>query len=102
MTRPSKRYLLVASAGEMTARDTEDLARVLEPRHGRVKVIPVEGNRRAVIVKTTNEQVAEMQGTVAGLAIGGMGLTPILTSGAIGKLKKRAREMGATEVGQVP
>lgn len=70
-------------------------------RHGKAKVIPVVGNRRAVIVKTTSDAAGPMRERSGSLKLGGKPLAAVLTSGAIGKLKKRAKASAVATDGQV-
>ena len=86
--------------GELSDAERNLLASVLERRHGKVKVIAVEGNPRAVIVKTTDDVVPLLREEGAALSVGGSRLAPVLTSGAVGKLKRRATEVAA--YGEVP
>jgi hypothetical protein len=74
-------------------------AKSLWGEFGDLKVILVDGNPRAVIVKTTFE-VARRMREAGGVSVpGGRRLVPVLTSGAVGNLKRRARE--AVTDGQV-
>ena len=88
---PPRRYVLLES--EATFAEVEkDLAEYFRRRHGTVKLIPVRGNPRAVIVRTTVQVAAELKGLREGFVVQGVRLTPVLTSGAVGNLKKRAAE----------
>ncbi len=98
----SKRYVLLMADGEVTEEDRKTLDRILEGRYGKVKVIPVASNPRAVIVKTTNSVAPLLRDSGGQITLGGKPLTTLLTSGSIGKLKKRAAESRATENGKVP
>ena len=95
----SKRYILFAADGELTGADIKELATLVERRHHGAKVIEVAGNPRAVILKTTNEAAPLLRVPQAGLTVGGKRLTSVLTSGAVGNLKRRAS--GAKGNGQV-
>ena len=68
------------------------LAKLLGSEFGGVKVFGVDGNPRAVIVKGTVESARRLREACVTGVIGGMKMTPVLTSGAVGNLKKRARE----------
>ncbi|MDG6991046.1 MAG: hypothetical protein JRM99_06455 [Nitrososphaerota archaeon] len=70
----------------------DDLARTLEGTYGPVKVFGVEGNPRAVIVKTDVHNSTLMRERGDAFGVGGKKLSPVLTSGAVGNLKRRARE----------
>lgn len=85
---------MVADA-DLSEAERKGLSAILEGRHGKVKLIAVEGNPRAVIVKTTNEVAPLLRSPENGLAIGGKKLTSVLTSGAVGNLKRRASEAAA-------
>jgi hypothetical protein len=80
---------------DLSEEEWKELSGVLEGRHGKLKLIPVEGNRRAVIVKTTNEAAPLIRDRDDGLRVGGKELQTVLTSGAIGKLKRRASSPAA-------
>jgi len=96
----SKRYVLLVADGELSEAERKDLQAVLEARHGSVKLIFVRGNARAVIVRTTNDVVPLLRDPGRPLKVGGKKLETVLTSGAVGNLKRRASE--ATGHGQVP
>lgn len=91
----SKRYVLIVSDSELSDSDRMDLAAVLEARYGKATVIPVDGNSRAVIVKTTGASVALIRRDCEQLRVGGMHLTTVLGSGSIAKLKSRASSSDA-------
>jgi hypothetical protein len=55
-----------------------------------VKLIKVQGAANALIVKTTSDEATEIRRRSGRLGIAGAQLATVLTSGAIGKLKKRA------------
>ena len=78
-----------------------ELARILEQRHEKLKLIQVKGNERAVIVKTTNAVAPTFREQSGRMTVGGKVLVAVLTSGAIGKLKKRASGSGTQGIGQV-
>ncbi len=76
------------------------LEEAIGSRRGPAKAIAVKGNPRAVIVKTSNLVAPLLRGDGRDLHVGGKRLVSVLTSGAIGNLKKRATEAAAN--GQVP
>jgi len=88
--RTTKRYVLFKSEKALTEGERKQLAEILERRYGKAKLIAIEGNPRAVIVKTTNETAPQLRDLDPKLTINGKRLTSVLTSGAIGKLKRRA------------
>jgi hypothetical protein len=98
----SKRYVLLVADGELSDGDRRDLSVMLERRHGKVTIIPVVKNPRAVIVKTTNAVAPLLRETSGELHLGGKRLVTILTSGSIGKLKNRASGSRTTKDGEVP
>jgi hypothetical protein len=97
-----KRYVLYEADAELNASDLEELARILGGRHGKVKAIAVAGNGRAVIIKTTADVASELRGNDIAIRPGGKRLTTVLTSGAIGKLKRRAKERRMSGNDKVP
>jgi len=90
----SKRYVLLEADGDVSADDWKDLAEHLEAKFGKLKPIAVEGNRRALVVKTDN-RVAPLIRVEAGMRVGGRRVRSVLTSGSIGRLKRRAAEGAA-------
>jgi hypothetical protein len=76
-----------------------EFSSVLEKKGWKAKVLPVKGNPRALIVRTTNEFAPLMRGEGEGLRVGGQVLKSVLTSGAVGNLKRRASD--ATGNGEV-
>ena len=98
----AKRYVLLIADGELSEDDVKKLARILGQAHPDSKLILVRDNRLAVIVKTTNQEAPLLRERSANITLGERRLVPVLTSGAIGKLKRRAAESGTTENGKVP
>lgn len=91
----AKRYVLLVADADLSEADKKELTTILEARHGKVKLISVRGNSRAVIVKTTSEAAPLLRDPGARLGVGGKGLVSVLTSGAVGNLKRRASEAAA-------
>jgi hypothetical protein len=87
----SKRYVLLASDVDLTEGDLKLITEMIKGRHDSAKVIPIKGNPRAVIVKTSNT-VAPLLREERTFDVGSKRLVSVLTSGAIGNLKKRATE----------
>jgi len=83
----------------LTEDDLRLFAELMRRKVPAAKVIAVKGSPKAVIVKTTNDQAPLLRGTRLTLRGRGAELTTVLTSGAIGNLKKRARGVAAN--GQV-
>ncbi|MDE1853112.1 MAG: hypothetical protein KGI38_05100 [Thaumarchaeota archaeon] len=88
----AKRYVLLVADADLSENEKQDLAAVLERRHGKVKLISVDGNPRAVIVKTNNQVAPVLRDPENTLIIGGKTLKTVLTSGAVVNLKRRASE----------
>jgi hypothetical protein len=72
----------------------------LDERYGKVKMIPLKENSNAVVVKTDNRIAEMIKEPEWGLVVGGKRIVPVLTSGAIVNLKRRASVAAAD--GQVP
>ncbi len=72
----------------------------MERRYGKVKMIPLKENSKAVVVKTNNEIATMLKEPEWALAIGRKRIRPELTSGAIVNLKRRASVAAAN--GKVP
>lgn len=83
------------AGADLSDAERKEIGTALERRHGEVKVIAVEGNRRAVIVKTSADVASLLRGEGMVPSVGRKRLVPILTSGAVGKLKRRASEAAA-------
>lgn len=86
--------------GDLNEEDIAKLQKSLGDWLGKTKLIEVEGNSRAIILKTTNQFTPLLRDPPRTLRAGRWTLRTELTSGAVGKLKKRARR-GAAD-GQVP
>ena len=97
----SKRYVLLFADEDILEADFKALSELVEHVDVRAKLISVDGNKRAVIVKTTNTHAPSLR-ELRKLEIGGKELRAVLTSGSIGKLKSRASESRGTANGQVP
>ncbi len=96
----SKRYVLLVAGIDLSEERLKELQALLESRHGKMKMIAVSGNPRAVIVRTTNEVAPLLRDKGHPLFLGGKMVEPVLTSGAVGNLKRRA--LGGKPDGQVP
>ncbi len=96
----AKRYVLFMSSEDLSQEDVDSFAEAAGRCAGPVKVIQVKGNRRALIVKTTNVGASLLRERGPGPKAGAKGLVSVLTSGAIGNLKKRAT--GTPANGKVP
>ena len=83
---------------ELSEQDMKSLEALLRKRYDPIKVIPVKENRRAAIIKTSNLVAVSLRGK-SRLEFEGKALSCMLTSGAIGNLKRSASESRA--IGQV-
>ncbi len=90
------------AGSELSEEDRRTLSKILEQRHGKVAVMPVEGNPRALIVKTTHLVAPRLRESRGEIALGGKKLVTVLTSGSIGKLKRRASWSETIRNGEVP
>jgi len=86
----SKRYVLFLASANLSEEELRRFTELIGRRHPGSKVIAVKENPRAVIVKTTNEVAPLLRDTGPRLKLGTTDLVSVLTSGAIGNLKRRA------------
>jgi hypothetical protein len=100
--RVSKRYVLLMAEEALTEEDAKNLLEILGQRHGKVKVIPVAANPRALIVKTTKTVAPLLRESSGKIILGGKAFASVLTSGSIGKLKRRASGSETTGNGKIP
>jgi hypothetical protein len=101
MTSARKRYVLLATNRNLLPEDCKNLGRLLEQRHGRITVIPVEAIANRLIIKTNAVEASAMRHTVASMEVHGVNVVSLLTSGCIGKLKRRAAESTASDLAEV-
>lgn len=87
-----KRYVLLLAGEEISDAGLRALRKAVGRRLGDLKVISVKGNSRAVIIRTDEPGARAIRSEGVLSAPGGLRLTPVLTSGAIGNLKRRAEE----------
>jgi hypothetical protein len=92
--------VLLLSSADLSQEDIASVAGMIEKRHGPTKIISVRGNPRALIVKTSELVAPMLRGEELNLEVEGKRLVSVLTSGAIGNLKRRAT--GAEANGKVP
>ena len=97
----SKRYVLLEAEEDVTPQERRDFVHILERRFGKLKAIPVEGNDRVLLVRTDNVTAPRLRGESPRMKIGDKRVVSILTSGSIGKLKRRAKESAARGLGEV-
>jgi len=88
------------SDADLSGEDYDELSKVLLARDPKGKVIQLKGEARWVVLKTI-QPVSSSIRELGGLTVGTVRLEPRLTSGAIGKLKKRVQGRGSTKNGQV-
>jgi len=98
----ARRYVLYLADADLDEHETEELGRILEQRHGRLKVIAVQENSRAIIIRTTVEAVHDMREKSGEISLRGKQVEAVLTSGVIGKLKKRATRSVMMRNGEIP
>ena len=96
----SKRYVLFYAKSDLSEDDLRRFSEVVRRWHQTAKVIAVSGNPRAVIIRTSNQTAPILRDIKPGIKVGGVEFVSVLTSGAIGNLKKRALEAAAN--GKVP
>jgi hypothetical protein len=96
----AKRYVLFFAKSDLSENDLRRFLEVVRGYHQSAKTIAVKGNQKAVIVKTTNQVAPVLRDIKPGIKVGGIDIIPVLTSGAIGNLKRRASEAAAN--GKVP
>jgi hypothetical protein len=101
MTSGKRYVLLMWEGGPFTDDERKRLTRLLEQRYGNVRVIPVDGSDCSLVVKTDVLGAASMRESISEFRIGEKKIASVLTSGCIGKLKKRALESAASGVGEV-
>ncbi|MDG6987629.1 MAG: hypothetical protein JRN71_07685 [Nitrososphaerota archaeon] len=78
--------------GAVSEDEVRALGKALGDEVGALRVFGVEGNPRAVIVKGTVETARRLREAGGVRTGGGKMMVPVLTSGAVGNLKRRARE----------
>jgi hypothetical protein len=99
--RNPKRYLLIQADGRLTPQELETLTRMLEQRHGRLGLTALEAPGTSLIVKTDRQGAEDIRASLAGAKFGDKSVATVLTSGNIGKLKRRVQGSFARDHGQV-
>jgi RNase P/RNase MRP subunit POP5 len=74
---------------------------MLEQRHGRLGLTLLDSERTALIVKTERSVAVALLESLSDASFGGVRVRAVLTSGTIGKLKRRARGSSVTKDAQV-
>ena len=95
MARDRKRYVLLFSDDSLSEAEISGLGAILVERFGKARAIPVDGNPRAAIVRTGEPDARVLRAEAVVSGPGGVRLRPVLTSGAIGNLKRSARRAAA-------
>jgi RNase P/RNase MRP subunit POP5 len=99
--RKPKRYVLIQAEGKLAADELSTLTRTLQQRHGNLGFTLIDDKRTSLIVKTDRAVAEGIRESLAAATFGGTRVTTVLTSGSIGKLKRRARGSSASEDAKV-
>ena len=86
-----KRYVLLVAEAPLSPTEMKNLKGVIEKRFPSLKFIAIENHPRAIIVRGDPATTGALR-EGGPLIVNGIKLASRLTSGAIGKLKKRAAE----------
>jgi hypothetical protein len=100
--RKPKRYVLIQAEGKLSPEELGTLSRMLEQRHGSLGFTLVDGQRTSLIVKTDRAVAEDIRESLSSAAFGGTRVRTVLTSGNIGKLKRRVEGSSAREDAKVP
>jgi hypothetical protein len=100
--RKPKRYVLIQAEGRLPNNELSKLTRMLEQRHGSLGFTLIDSPRTSLIVKTDRAVADDIRRSFENATFGGTRVKTIMTSGNIGKLKRRAQESSATENVKVP
>lgn len=95
-----KRYVLVSS-GAVTPDEQKTFLRYVEQRYGKVKAIQVDGKPGLMVLKTDVGGAQGMRESLAEVKVAGVHSATVLTSGCIGKLKRRAAESKGSDNDEV-
>lgn len=96
-----KRYVLIQADGKLPPAELEALAKMLEQRHGATKLTMIEGAVTSLIAKTDVAGAHGIRDSLGDATFGKTRVKSVLTSGSIGKLKRRAQGSSAREDVQV-
>lgn len=97
--RTAKRYVLFRAESELGEPEMKALSAALASMGWKAKVIAVDGSPKSVIVRTDNGTASRIRAQGGRITAGGRVFVSLLTSGAVGNLKRRAGE--GDEDGQV-
>lgn len=100
--RKPKRYLLIQAEGRLSPEGLSTLTRMLEQRHGSLGFTLVDSPSTSLIVKTDRVIAEDIRQSLSDASFDGTRVKTILTSGNIGKLKRRVKGSSAREDGKVP
>jgi len=74
---------------------------MLEQRHAKLGLTVLDSLRTALIVKTERSVAAQIRESLENASFGGIRVRTVLTSGNIGKLKRRVEGSSASKDAQV-
>jgi hypothetical protein len=91
--------MLISAEGRLTEEDRKTLAQNARKMELKIVLIPVVGRDDFVILKTNVMDARVIRESILDLAPGGKKLSTVITSGCIGKLKKRATQTRERDLG---
>jgi hypothetical protein len=100
--RRPKRYILIQAEGRLSPEGLSTLTRMLEQRHGSLGMTLVDSPRTSLIVKTDGAVAEAIRESLADATFDGTRVRTVLTSGNIGKLKRRVRGSSPRDDVKVP
>ena len=89
--RRPKRYILIQAEGRLSPEGLSTLTRMLEQRHGSLGMTLVDSPQTSLIVKTDRAAAEAIRESLADATFDGTRVRTVLTSGNIGKLKRRVQ-----------
>jgi len=90
VVRGIKRYVLFEAEEPLSEAGWETVKKFLGQRFASAKPIPLKGDLSRLIVRTDNLGAAGMRDAFETFVVSGVRVRSVLTSGNIGKLKRRA------------
>jgi len=100
--RKPKRYVLIQAEGSLSQEGLSTLTRMLEQRHGSMGLTLLDSQLTSLIVKTDRATAEAIRESLADATFGGTRVRTVLTSGNIGKLKRRVQGSSPRDDGEVP
>lgn len=100
--RKPKRYVLIQAEGRLSQEGLSTLTRMLEQRHGSLGMTLVDSERTSLIVKTDRAVAEAIRESLAAATFDGTRVKTVLTSGNIGKLKRRVQGSSSRDDAKVP